>query len=394
MSLELFTDPLPDGVLYAILSHTWAEDEVTFRDMQDLSNARFKAGFCKLEASCLKTIEHGLQYVWVDTCCIDKSSSAELSEAINSMFHWYKEAVVCFALLSDFTVGAQSEALSKKFEECRWFTRGWCLQELIAPSNLLFYDREWTLVGEKKELKEEIETITGVDRWVLSGDSHISTIPLAKRMCWAARRQTSRTEDMAYCLLGIFDVNMPMIYGEGSKSFIRLQREILQSTTDLSLLAWQAEEGDEVCGVLAKSPAEFANCANIESSDDQFRFRDEITMTNKGLKICTSLQHASGDVYILDLHCYKIDNSGKELRIAIYLQRVLDNYLRSSPRELHQADPSPGRLPQSIYLGSNVDIERVKWMIEAARSQRIYLELPESTSRFQFDDICAVPNVF
>ena len=118
--------------------------------------------------------------------------------------------------------------VSDDFRRCKWFTRGWTLQELLAPTNLIFFDKEWNLRGLKMDLEEEIEAITGINRWVLNGSTPLSTIPLAKRMSWAAGRQTTRIEDMAYCLLGIFDINMPMIYGEGSRAFIRLQEEILK----------------------------------------------------------------------------------------------------------------------------------------------------------------------
>ena len=342
LALELFPDPGPADIPYAILSHTWSDDEVSFEDMQDLSIARIKKGFLKIEATCKHAIDNGLQYAWVDTCCIDQSSSAELSEAINSMFRWYKNAVVCYAFLSDLPASSQYGA-SDELRKFRWFTRGWTLQELIAPATLVFFDQEWNLRGMKEDLGKEIEAITGIDEWVLNGSTPLSTIPLAKRMSWAAGRNTTRVEDVAYCLLGIFDVNMPMIYGEGSRAFVRLQEEILKKTTDLSLFAWQSTDiHTENRSILANSPDEFLGYGDIVSSDDQFRFRDEISMTNKGVKINTPLQHFSGGVYILDLHCYRQKTNGTLTRIAIYLKRALDIYFRYWPHTTAPAATVPG----------------------------------------------------
>ncbi|KID93689.1 HET domain protein, partial [Metarhizium majus ARSEF 297] len=304
LQLELFPDPVPDKTPYAILSHTWAHDEVCFDDMKDVSSAQDKAGFAKIRAACAMTRHHGLGYIWVDTCCIDKSSSAELSEAINSMFRWYKKSTVCFAFLSDLPQSSHETDLSA-LRNCRWWTRGWTLQELIAPTNLIFFDERWNSIGSKLDLCGTIESITGISRWVLDGSSPTSSVPLAKRMSWAAARDTTRIEDKAYCLLGIFDVNIPMMYGEGSRAFIRLQEEILRKTTDLSIFAWQASDhANKHRGILAESPAEFRNCSCIESSDDQFCFRDEISLTNRGVKIQTALQYEGDGTYMMDLHCY------------------------------------------------------------------------------------------
>jgi hypothetical protein len=146
------------------------------------------------------------------------------------MFRWYKNAQVCYVYLSDVTVETE-------FHSSRWFTRGWTLQELIAPSNITFYDKDWDDVGTKQELGNYISDITGIDLGVLRGQD-LELVSAAKKMSWAALRQTTRTEDVAYCLLGIFDVNMPLLYGEGKKAFIRLQEEIMKVSSDQSLFAW------------------------------------------------------------------------------------------------------------------------------------------------------------
>lgn len=302
LELEVFPDPIPESIPYAILSHTWAKNEVTFDCMKDISIAETRTGYAKILSACLKTRDHGLQYIWIDTCCIDKSSSAELSESINSMFRWYKNATVCFAFLFDLPTSDKAVELPV-LKKCRWWTRGWTLQELIAPTNLVFFDESWNFVGTKSGLAVMIESITGISRWILDGQISLSSISLAKRMSWAATRETTRVEDKAYCLLGIFDVNIPMIYGEELKAFIRLQEAILSKTTDLSIFAWQARDGlKKHRGILAESPAEFRHCGSVELSDDQFRFRDEINLTNRGVKIRTPLKFESNSKYIMDLH--------------------------------------------------------------------------------------------
>ncbi len=218
---------------YAILSHTWEKDEVLFRDMADISVASKKAGFGKIIGAAEVAVSQGHKYIWIDTCCIDKSSSAELSEAINSMYRYYREAAVCYAYLCD--VNDVSELAGS-----RWFTRGWTLQELIAPRRLELYTASWKCLGEKNDpaLLPAISRASLVDEYVLTGAVAPNAVSVAKRMYWASGRTTTRKEDEAYCLMGLFDVNMPLLYGEGAKAFARLQREITQISNDQSILAW------------------------------------------------------------------------------------------------------------------------------------------------------------
>ncbi|KUJ14849.1 HET-domain-containing protein, partial [Mollisia scopiformis] len=228
-------DNIPE---YAILSHTWGEDEVTFDGLLDLF-VKSKLGYTKIDYCCQQALEDGLEWVWIDTCCIDKSSSAELSEAINSMFRWYQNAVCCYVYLSDYfqSTGSDEVGNASGFANCRWFTRGWTLQELLAPKTVLFYSRTWIYLGSKDTLCKTLSEITGIERETLEGEA-LNRTSIARRMYWAAGRVTTRTEDLAYCLLGIFDVNMPLLYGEGEKAFFRLQEEIIKSSSDQSLFAW------------------------------------------------------------------------------------------------------------------------------------------------------------
>ncbi|KAK4221559.1 het domain protein [Podospora fimiseda] len=225
---------------YAILSHIWGYGEVTFDDMKDISAASQKPGWEKIKNTCRLVVERGIQYAWIDTCCIDKSSSAELSEAINSMFRWYKESTVCHVYLSGLNPVYPSDHTSDyphpdavianhtmtNLHKCRWFTRGWTLQELIAPLKMAFYDKRWMYRGDKQDLVNLLTTITGIESSILLDPMLLPSIPVAKRMSWAANHQTTRAEDIAYSLMGIFDVNMPMIYGEGQKSFYAFKKRL------------------------------------------------------------------------------------------------------------------------------------------------------------------------
>ncbi|KAH8723065.1 heterokaryon incompatibility protein-domain-containing protein [Phaeosphaeriaceae sp. PMI808] len=211
---------------YAILSHTWGADheEVSFKDLMERTGKN-RAGYCKLAFCGKQAAKDGLQFFWVDTCCIDKSSSAELSEAINSMFRWYHDAAKCYAYLPDVSTGGYAKN-DQSFQKSRWFTRGWTLQELLAPTSIEFFSVEGERLGDKSSLMREIAEITGISTQAFHGGP-LSEFSVDERMSWSERRETKREEDKAYSLLGIFDIYMPLIYGEGMKNaFCRLREEI------------------------------------------------------------------------------------------------------------------------------------------------------------------------
>jgi Heterokaryon incompatibility protein (HET) len=207
---------------YAVLSHRWAEgEEITFQEWQDGPDIT-KSGYRKIYECCTQARQDGLKYCWVDTCCIDKTNSSELQESINSMFKWYQGAAVCYAYLRDVR-SELVETVQREFRRSEWFTRGWTLQELIAPRSVVFFSRGWRRIGTKRTLRKLISTITGIDEEIVQGADPRS-VSVAKRMSWASTRTTKRGEDMAYSLFGLFGVNMPLIYGEGEQSaFMRLQ---------------------------------------------------------------------------------------------------------------------------------------------------------------------------
>jgi hypothetical protein len=214
---------------YAILSHTWGSDsdEISLKDLvENFEGIKKKRGYQKLMFCIDQARRDHLEYVWIDTCCIDRSSSAELSEAINSMFHWYQEASRCYVYLSDVSSGSESR---QEFQNSRWFTRGWTLQELVAPTSVEFFSLDGKPIGDRLSLLEDISRATGISVQVLQGHP-LSDFSITERMSWAAHRQTKREEDAAYSLLGIFDVQMPLLYGERrEKALNRLHRTIRES---------------------------------------------------------------------------------------------------------------------------------------------------------------------
>jgi hypothetical protein len=246
---------------YAILSHTWGsdEEEVTFQDIKN-GTGRGKRGFRKIRFCAKQAANDGLQHFWVDSCCINKESSAELQEAINSMFRWYQSAEKCYVYLSDVSNrasnndGDASKGWEIEFEKSRWFTRGWTLQELIAPASVEFFSEEEVRLGDKQSLEQSLHRITGVAVKALQG-SPLSEFTESERFSWAAKRQTKREEDEAYCMLGIFGVYLPLIYGEGRQNAKkRLQREVKGTTrTSSDGLAYdtQSESRSEMQDVKA-----------------------------------------------------------------------------------------------------------------------------------------------
>jgi hypothetical protein len=213
---------------YAILSQTWGneEDEVTFKDVVDGTYKKRK-GYRKLQFCAKQAAEDGLDFFWIDTCCIDKSSSAELQEAIGSMFRWYKDSAKCYVYLTD--VSTKFFDYLDQFPESKWFTRGWTLQELLAPKDVEFYTTEAISIGRKSELVHTIADITGISTEALQG-TPLSHFSIDQRMKWAEGRKTTRQEDLAYSLLGIFDIQMSPFYGEGrEKAFERLKKKIRKS---------------------------------------------------------------------------------------------------------------------------------------------------------------------
>jgi hypothetical protein len=281
---------------YAILSHTWDDGEILLEDLGDISQASKKAGFAKIRFCCDQAERDDILYVWIDTCCIDKTSSAELSEAINSMYRWYQNAKVCYAYLRDASKSAYN--CDADIRNSRWFRRAWTLQELLAPKEVVFYSDDGNKIGSRASLKTVIADTTGIDVEYLT-HRQLHTASVAKRMSWAANRQASRAEDIAYSLFGIFNVHMPLLYGEGQqKAFLRLQEEIMKFSDDHTLFAWGFStpvvmthvQTQKYGSLLAQSPADFIDSRDLVP----FGGYDSATpysMTNIALRISLPLEY-------------------------------------------------------------------------------------------------------
>ncbi|KAI6022053.1 glycosyltransferase family 20-domain-containing protein [Pisolithus marmoratus] len=263
---------------YAILSHRWGT-EVNYGEMTGLAamevrkreKIKGRDGYQKIVRSCKQAEKDGYSWLWIDTCCIDKRSSAELSEAINSMYRWYRNAQRCYVYLGDVDESTfPTEQDFSKFDRSNgwpeWFSRGWTLQELIAPKEVEFFNKNWVSIGTKEDLTSTLEGITRIPSEVLrSGQVVRGNSSVAQIMSWAADRTTTRVEDRAYSLLGLLGVNMPLLYGEESGAFQRLQLEIIRVSSDHSIFAWNPKGQFEWIGsVLADDPSHFRGCHDIE----------------------------------------------------------------------------------------------------------------------------------
>ncbi|KAK3112000.1 hypothetical protein LTR53_012182 [Teratosphaeriaceae sp. CCFEE 6253] len=371
-TLELVEYALPPP--YAILSHCWGADEVTHKDYicvrKDLQyddaqraarpwleervarsrEIQARSGYAKILRFCGIAKRDGHAYAWIDTCCIDKRSSAELSESINAMWVWYEKAAICYVHLSDVPLFRSNDKVGwSVFSASRRFTRGWTLGKLLAPKRLSFLAQDWSSIGECTKERQQPRMIS-LDDGVLDLTGHLSQITgislthlrsfrrsqshnysIAARMSWAAGRQTTKPEGAAYCFLGLFNVNMPLLYGEGKSAFIRLQREILQHSDDQTILAWKTpctapSERDprqlwRLCDsteALALDPSFFRDCGHIIALPEISRrgqvqrLTQSLALTNRGLELSVIAAPCLGDMrgrcYFLRLNCHQIHN--------------------------------------------------------------------------------------
>ncbi|KAH9920850.1 heterokaryon incompatibility protein-domain-containing protein [Epithele typhae] len=244
-ALVRFNSPedVPEG--YAILSHVWGDQEDSFQQVQLLNSQSFQPGCStrdllspKIRMCCMLAESYGYRWIWADTTCINKESSAELSEGINSMFSYYAASQICVVYLHDVSSDGEPWLPGSDFRRSRWHTRGWTLQELLAPEMVVFLSREWKVLGTKASLATLIFEITTIPVSVLKFKTDVTSISIAQRMSWASRRQTTREEDAAYCLLGLFGVTMPPLYGEGYRALHRLQEELMKTSSDTSIWAF------------------------------------------------------------------------------------------------------------------------------------------------------------
>ena len=261
-------DRSPDGELYVLMSNYFTDDFLAQRNCIDLDFSIWDD--CdlspKIRDACAVARANGFGLMWIDSCCIDKSSSAELSEAINSMYAWYATAQVCYTYLIDVPLQDNHRSESSRFRQSVWFTRGWTLQELIAPFEVIILSQDWNVIGSKRDLVDLIEEITGISADALLHKISLDRFSVAQRLSWASKRVTTRVEDEAYSLLGIFDINMSTLYGEGARAFRRLQEEIMQRIPDQSLFAaWSRMYRESGMGGASAQRYHFMQCSSISS---------------------------------------------------------------------------------------------------------------------------------
>ncbi|KFY36020.1 hypothetical protein V494_05380 [Pseudogymnoascus sp. VKM F-4513 (FW-928)] len=348
---------------YAILSHTWGENEATFKDIK---RNGYTSGSTKIDGTCTEAQAMGLEYIWIDTFCIDKRSSSELQEAIGSMWNWYKRATICFAYLSDVPDEDDCMKEDSAFSQSRWFTRGWTLQELIAPPVVRFYNASWKFMGKKSRDDDDhlftrtISRITGISWEALKYISVAKDRSVAEKMSWAAKRETTRPEDVAYSLLGIFGLNgvMTVMYGEGSRAFGRLQQEIVNTSNDESLFSWGFSQGlkiDTYCSLFASSPADFAiRPAKGGIAVNEFKTSPS-SLTNIGLyigMIITPLDIVGGSLGLLNCSPYR-QRSSKSIALPLIPSTKYPNFfarVKSSPPVLVPSNLLSGSVESRIYI--------------------------------------------
>ena len=380
---------------YAILSHLWIDPtEVDYKDMVDLAKMdkqerdeiRGRLGYKKIVDTCSQAQTDRYEWVWVDTCCIDKRSSAELSEAINSMYRWYRNARRCYAYPHD--VDGSHFPTKKDYPKSNgwpeWFSRGWTLQEMIAPRDLRFFNKDWQPIGDKKSLAQTLNTITGVPEHILADGLEGNHPCVVQIISWAANRTTTRAEDRAYSLMGLLDVNMPMLYGEGKKAFHRLQLEIIRSSNDQSIFAWgHNSKNVRIGGILADDPSFFKDCSRMMPLNDSEFIKtfpelsstnvdnfDVFPITNRGIQIWMLFRRYRGSNFVfkayLPCHTY-----GSFVTIDLVLWN--SNYYRY-PSTWHAAlEDSPAVFSQ-VYLR--------------------YQDAPNHAVTFELDDSGLIENGF
>lgn len=392
---EFFDGLIPE---YAILSHRWGDREVSYKQFRKDPVPPDSPGLIKIKEFCRLAAEREFQWAWIDTCCIDKRSSAELSEAINSMYKWYEWSAECYVHLANVEFSSSELSLKNqsgeafwhipggwptfrdRFSKSSWFKRGWTLQELIAPTRVVFYDSHWNEIGPLKQIYRDVAEVTQIgENWLAPPDAGRSRrASVAARMSWASCRKTKLEEDTACCLLGLFNVNMPPLYGEGAKkAFYRLQTEVMKISDDESLFAWTSDQGGS--GLLAAQPSYFADSGDIIMETYLgSASRPPYSMTNKGLDIAVPKKHLQlfsqddGTIRFF-LRCSRASTKnaqmhGKALYIELDLRMGHRSALRTNCAILRETDTSRDK---SEYLINQLDND-------LAHSERIYIFSPDS----------------
>ena len=274
-------------------------------DMSDLERRNCQ-DFVKLVEFFNISLKYGCNYVWFDSGCIDKSSSTELEESIRSMFNWYRNSKICIVHLADttsfWTVVRDT-----------WFTRGWTLQELLAPKKIKFFGKSWQYITlDSTDNDKDLDFKLKVSLWRVI--STLTKIPLRTlldftpginhardALVWVSKRKTTRVEDIAYCLIGLLGIPFSIAYGEGNMAFRRLQVEILQQSHDMGLFAWTGQPS-AYNSMLAEGPQCFSESSlqshlqplSMPKSQTVTVFDPTYAFTNYGLRIPLSIYTVHG----------------------------------------------------------------------------------------------------
>ncbi|KAL9017667.1 MAG: hypothetical protein Q9185_005001 [Variospora sp. 1 TL-2023] len=341
---------------YAILSHRWGKAEVTF---QMLTNPQWRESnlgaepMKKIREACKKARDRDtpIEWLWCDTCCIDKNNSEELRSSIDSMFEWYRKATVCYGYLTDVDWDPSRQQMSKSVDrpnqESVWFERGWTLQELLAPRYMEFFDRNWTFMGTRDGLSDKLQSVTGIAKKYLTGAANFKQASVATRMGWMAGRTTTEIEDIAYSMLGLLDISMPIYYGEGVKAFMRLQRTLIESSWDESLFAWTTPANGLTCyrrdnktpvwapnswGLLAPSPDCFSRYRDLVVLPDlcvprlsgSYKWVQRAIQFAMPMKSGTEVTNFFGRArkeVTLPLNCWRQHDDGKSWNVNVKLRK-------------------------------------------------------------------------
>ncbi|ETN38886.1 uncharacterized protein HMPREF1541_06927 [Cyphellophora europaea CBS 101466] len=310
-TLELadFGNHLPSAQ-YAILSHRWGDNEVTYRQYMALDKSLLRAqtprayssGLDKILWGCHMARRNNLRYFWIDTCCINKNNEddqTELSASVMSMWKWYHEAAICYIFLATITLSAAEVERdpnafmewhhSKDSEDrdygrpAEYFRRGWTLQELLAPRRAIFFNATWSFIGSRLQLVDQIYNATNIAKQYINSNEGIRLASIAARLSWAGGRETTREEDRVYSLIGLFDINMDIRYGEGyERAFYRLQKEIVENDPSEDIFAWTSDKLAK-SGLLAPDIDCFANSGDIDRIWTQDK--EPHQLTSKGLRL-------------------------------------------------------------------------------------------------------------
>ena len=328
---------------------------------------RFGRSIEKIKTACRIARTANIKWLWIDTCCIDKSSDAEMAESLRSMYRWYRNAKICYAYLYDVdstgTVGVfdlfqasktlrNGEDQQSRSSNSVWFERGWTLQELLAPKEVCFYDFKWRVIGTKTELAKDIAAVTGIDAKYLGHDRAFRKACIATKMSWLANRTTTRSEDIAYSTLGIFSISdFTPLYGEGMSAFLRLQKALVPRQ-DESLYAWEMPDSkNRLCsgwathewGLPAPWPACFRGSAHINVDGEKSeRYLGGFNILGPGVNVHVGRSELGGELInrktarTLTLNCWTSDK--KAVRIPI--KRASKNSQLWRRQECHKLDTS------------------------------------------------------